>query len=135
METAEIVNAVVSEYRLRYDNAVVLSLELQGSTTGLKRFLMRNHFKADRPEASRPYVSAFTLAVAYFVGGFIPLTPYLIVPRNEVLLGLWWSIGIMVVVLLVFGYVKTCVIRGWRGRKNRIAGVVGGFQMLGIGTL
>ena len=41
----------------------------------------------------------------------------------------------MALVLLVFGYVKTCVVRGWQGRDNRIAGIIGGFQMLAIGAV
>jgi vacuolar iron transporter family protein len=113
----------------------MLNLRLHESVVGLKGFLMRHHFEAAQPETSRPYISALTLGLAYFVGGFIPLIPYLIVARDEVLLGLWWSIGVMVVVLLVFGYVKTCVVRGWQGRENRIAGIIGGLQMLAIGTI
>jgi VIT1/CCC1 family predicted Fe2+/Mn2+ transporter len=100
-----------------------------------KEFLMQNHYQAAKPDTSRPYLSALTLGLAYFVGGFIPLIPYFLVPRQDVLAGLWWSIGLMGLVLMVFGYVKTGVVRGWSGRENYQACTGGALQMLVVGVL
>ena len=83
---------------------------------------------------SRAYKTAITLALSYFLGGLIPLIPYFIVPRNQVLTALWWSIGIMGITLLTFGYVKTCIVVGWAGKKNILAGTKGGLQMLLVGA-
>lgn len=102
---------------------------------GLETFILKHHFDAIDPGTSRPFVAGFTLGLAYFVGGFIALVPYLAVPRNEVLTGLWWSIGLMGVVLLVFGYVKTCLVRGWHGFANVLAGIRGAIQMLAVGAI
>lgn len=80
------------------------------------------------------YKTAITLALSYFLGGLVPLIPYFIVPQAAVLTALWWSSGIMGVTLLVFGYVKTCVVIGWTGRKNFLKGLKGGLQMLLVGA-
>jgi vacuolar iron transporter family protein len=96
---------------------------------------MAFHHKESRPTLSAAYKSAITLAVSYFLGGLIPLIPYFIVPRHEVLTALWWSIGVMGITLLVFGYVKTCVVLGWEGTRNVLAGAKGGLQMLLVGAL
>ena len=63
------------------------------------------------------------------------LAPYLAVPHDEVLRGLWWSIGVMAVVLCIFGYTKTCFVRGWCGRSNILAGFKGAVQMLAVGAI
>jgi VIT1/CCC1 family predicted Fe2+/Mn2+ transporter len=108
---------------------------IKSSTPMFKEFLMQNHYQAAKPDTSRPYLSALTLGLAYFVGGFIPLIPYFLVPRQDVLAGLWWSIGLMGLVLMVFGYVKTGVVRGWSGRENYQACTGGALQMLVVGVL
>jgi VIT1/CCC1 family predicted Fe2+/Mn2+ transporter len=95
---------------------------------------MTHHFDVAEPPDSRPWISALTLGVAYFSGGFIPLVPYFAVGKDEVLKGLWWSIGIMAFVLLIFGYVKTCIVRGWGGRDNVVAGLKGAIQMALVGA-
>lgn len=114
---------------------MAISKTIHKSPDALTNFLMDHHFEAAEPLDSRPYISALTLGVAYFSGGFIPLIPYFAVAKNEVLKGLWWSIGIMIIVLLVFGYTKTCVVRGWRGKDNLIAGLKGALQMCLVGAV
>ncbi len=63
----------------------------------------------------------------------MPLLPYFCVKRGEVLLALWISIGVMVVALFVFGWVKTGVVGGWRGRENVWRCVRGALQMVVVG--
>jgi hypothetical protein len=41
----------------------------------------------------------------------------------------------MGVTLFVFGYVKTCIVRGWGGRQNIRAGLMGALQMCVVGGL
>ena len=40
----------------------------------------------------------------------------------------------MAFVLLIFGYVKTGIVRGWRGKENIIAGIKGAVQMCIVGA-
>lgn len=63
------------------------------------------------------------------------MIPYFLVARDDVWAGLFWSIGVMAVVLLIFGYVKTGVIRGWTGRENYQACTGGAVQMLVVGVI
>lgn len=99
----------------------------------LVQFLM--HFQHSQPEqaASRAFTCALTIALGYFLGGFTPLLPYFFVAQNEVILALWWSLGVMGVSLFAFGYGKTCFVCGWRGRQNTWKGTKGGLQMMIVG--
>jgi VIT1/CCC1 family predicted Fe2+/Mn2+ transporter len=94
---------------------------------------MTFHHKHSKPDCNQAYTSAITLALGYFIGGFIPLIPYFCV--DQVLVALYYSIGVMAITLLVFGYIKTCIVRGWAGRENTVAGVKGGLQMCLVGGL
>ncbi len=110
-------------------------LDLSGTPSKLRSFLMIFHHNLLVPASNRAIISAITLALGYFTGGFIPLLPYLCVRRGDVLLALYWSIGIMAVTLFAFGYLKTGIVRGWRGRENIIAAFKGGVQMVIVGTI
>ncbi|GAB7344868.1 hypothetical protein MBLNU457_3312t1 [Dothideomycetes sp. NU457] len=98
-------------------------------------FLMHFQHNLPEPESSRAITCALTIACGYFLGGFIPLVPYFLVPRTEVVLALEWSLGVMALALFVFGYGKTCFVTGFRGRANVCAGVKGGVQMMVVGGL
>jgi VIT1/CCC1 family predicted Fe2+/Mn2+ transporter len=132
--TTELVKIHYRQYRLGEENSSAISKSLHDSPEALISFLMTHHFNAAEPPDSRPWISAITLAVAYFIGGFIPLIPYFAVAKKDVFRGLWWSIGVMAFVLLLFGYVKTGIVRGWRGAENINAGAKGAMQMLLVGA-
>jgi hypothetical protein len=51
-----------------------------------------------------------------------------------VLIALYCSVAVMAITLLVFGYIKTAVVRGWSGKDNILAGVKGGIQMVVVGA-
>lgn len=99
------------------------------------QFLM--HFQHAQPEqeASRAITCALTIACGYFLGGFIPLLPYFFVGKEQVMVALWWSLGVMAASLFGFGYGKTCFVSGWRGSKNVWDGTKGGLQMMIVGGL
>lgn len=108
-----------------------LTRHLAGSPR-LVDFVMRFQHCEEEPASSRALTSAITIALAYFLGGLMPLIPYFCV--DEVYQGLYISIGVMVLALFVFGYVKTCVVVGWDGGKNIRAGCFGGVQMVVVGS-
>ncbi|KAI9827520.1 MAG: hypothetical protein M1832_004870 [Thelocarpon impressellum] len=101
----------------------------------LVSFLVLFYHKTSRPDASRAYVSGATIGCAYFLGGFVPLVPYFFVGNHSINAALWWSCIVMAVALFSFGYVKTCVICGWRGRPKVLKGIRGALEMLFIGGL
>ena len=136
MEVEGILHAHFTQLGLDDELARSISSRMMTNANGsLEPFLLKHHFEAFDPGSSRPYVSCFTLGLAYFLGGFVALAPYLAVPPNKVLTGLWWSIGVMAVVLCIFGYSKTCLVRGWSGRSNVLAGFRGAVQMLAVGAI
>lgn len=134
VRTSAMVHEIFQAYELPPSTIASIVTNLQSSPERLLSFLMAFHHKESLPTLSRAYKCAITLAISYFLGGLIPLIPYFIVPRNEVMTALWWSIGIMGITLLLFGYVKTCLVLGWTGRSNLFAGAKGGLQMLLVGA-
>jgi VIT1/CCC1 family predicted Fe2+/Mn2+ transporter len=96
-------------------------------------FVMQFQHCAAPPESSRALTSAITIALGYFLGGLLPLIGYFCVGEHDLLTGLYISIGVMAFALFVFGYVKTGVVIGWRGRENGRQALIGGFQMMFVG--
>jgi VIT1/CCC1 family predicted Fe2+/Mn2+ transporter len=96
-------------------------------------FVMKFQHCEEEPASSRAVTSAITIALAYFLGGLLPLIPYFCVGQSQVYEGLYISIGVMVIALFVFGYVKTSVVVGWHGGKNIRSGCYGGIQMVVVG--
>jgi VIT1/CCC1 family predicted Fe2+/Mn2+ transporter len=67
-------------------------------------FMMRFELGLEEPNPRRALTSALTIAGAYIAGGFIPLAPYMLMTsQRQALLA---SIGVTLVALFVFGYVK-----------------------------
>src|SRR2546422_2423775 len=67
-------------------------------------FMMRFELGLEKPDPKRAMTSAFTIGGAYIAGGFIPLAPYIIAGRP--LTALLFSIGVTLLALLIFGFVK-----------------------------
>ncbi|KAF7512539.1 hypothetical protein GJ744_000800 [Endocarpon pusillum] len=133
-QTSALVYDIFHAYDLSPSTITSMEKKLQSSPEQLLAFLMDFHHKESFPTLGRAYKTAATLAISYFLGGLIPLIPYFIVARTEVMTALWWSIGVMGITLLVFGYSKTCIVVGWSGWKNVLAGTKGGLQMLLVGA-
>jgi VIT1/CCC1 family predicted Fe2+/Mn2+ transporter len=67
-------------------------------------FMMRFELGLEKPEESRAYKSAGTIAASYVAGGCIPLAPYLFIHSAHAALAV--SASVTAVALAVFGYVK-----------------------------
>ena len=67
-------------------------------------FMMRFELGLEKPEPARAWKSALTIALAYVVGGVIPLSAYLVF--TEAHRALWVSVGVTLVALGVFGGIK-----------------------------
>ncbi|ROV92127.1 hypothetical protein VSDG_07506 [Cytospora chrysosperma] len=92
------------------------------------RFMMDFELRLPEPDTSAAWVSAATMGLSYFVGGLIPMIPYFLMETAQ--RALFVSIGITVVILLVFGYIKT-----WVTIHNKRAGLWGALHTLLIGAL
>src|SRR4051794_3406538 len=67
-------------------------------------FMMRFELGLEEPDPKRAPRSAATIAASYVAGGFIPLLPYMLVHSAKG--ALWFSAGITLVALGVFGAIK-----------------------------
>jgi VIT1/CCC1 family predicted Fe2+/Mn2+ transporter len=69
------------------------------------KFMMRFELGLEPPAAGRAVRSALTIAAAYAVGGFIPLSAYLLVRDSRRALRL--SVAVTLLSLLTFGGIKS----------------------------
>ena len=88
-------------------------------------FMMRFELGFEEPDPKRARNSAATIAVSYVVGGLVPLAPYIAI--DELYRALTLSVGVTLVALFVFGYVK--------GKMTGISPLRGGVQTVTIGGL
>jgi VIT1/CCC1 family predicted Fe2+/Mn2+ transporter len=105
------------------------------SRPNLVDFVMKFHHCEEEPASSRALTSAITIAVAYFLGGLLPLIPYFCIGDEQVYLGLYISIGVMVVALFGFGYVKEGAVIGFGGGRNIRMCCFSGVQMVVVGSI
>lgn len=75
----------------------------------LMSFLLRFHHSLQSSSSSRsPYTSALTIALGYFLGGFLPLIPYFF--ASSIGVAFWWSVAVMTAALFAFGAGKTGIL-------------------------
>lgn len=126
------ITEIFEPYELPSELITQLSNHLSASPM-LPSFLMNFHHTLPEPSDSRAVICALTIALGYFVGGFVPLLPYFFVGPHDAFLALRWSIATMAIALFLFGYGKTCFVSGWSGRRNIRKGFIGGLQMVLVG--
>src|SRR5580692_2756724 len=88
-------------------------------------FMMRFELGFEEPDPKRARNSAVTIAASYVLGGLVPLAPYVVM--TELYRALSVSIGVTLIALFIFGYVK--------GRLTGISPLRGGLQTVTIGGL
>ncbi len=67
-------------------------------------FMLRFELGLEKPDPGRARTSALVIGSAYVAGGFIPLMPYMLAASATAALP--WSVGVTLVALAVFGFVK-----------------------------
>jgi vacuolar iron transporter family protein len=68
-------------------------------------FMMKLELKLEKPEKDRAAVSAGTIAISYLVGGFIPLSPYILISDNHT--AFIFSCIVTILALIIFGFFKS----------------------------
>jgi vacuolar iron transporter family protein len=102
-EKAEVGEIFVS-YGLTTEESIPVVEALSKRPDAWVDFMMRFELGLEEPDPKRALTSAITIALSYIVGGMIPLSPYLIFPKAQTALQV--SVGITLLALLIFGYVK-----------------------------
>ncbi|CAO1634190.1 unnamed protein product [Parajaminaea phylloscopi] len=110
--------------------AMVTSAREEDQDQGLTPFILRVGEGLEPISASRAWQSAVTIGLSYFLGGLLPLFPYIFF--KTVSEALFCSVAVTAVTLLVFGVVKqrcTGGAAGWKGYAY------GAFSTLTVGGL
>lgn len=102
-EIAEVEN-VFRSYGLSDEESARTAQSLSTRPTAWVDFMMRFELGLEAPDPKRALTSALTIAGSYIAGGFIPLSPYIVLARAHDALIV--SVVVTLLALLVFGYVK-----------------------------
>jgi len=124
-EEEEEVARVFREYGLPAEDVSRIVTAIASDRDRWVDFMMRFELGLAAPDPGRARRSAFTIAISYIIGGLVPLSPYMFVPR--VLGALEISVAVTLIALFFFGYFK--------GRFTGIEPLRGGMQTVLIGGL
>jgi vacuolar iron transporter family protein len=102
-EVAE-VKRVFQNYGLPAQESLQVAESLSKHPDAWVDFMMRFELGLEEPDPKRAVTSASTIAGAYVVGGFIPLSPYVVLANAH--RGLIFSAVITLAALGVFGFIK-----------------------------
>jgi len=67
-------------------------------------FMMRFELGLETPDPKRARISALTIGLSYIVGGFIPLSSYILIPN--LITALLVSVIVTLIALFLFGFIK-----------------------------
>jgi vacuolar iron transporter family protein len=102
-EIAE-VKEVFAEYGLTETEIAPIIAAFEKNHTVWVDFMMRFELGLEKPDPKRALQSAFFIAMAYIVGGLVPLFPYMLVPDKSRALII--SASVTLIALAIFGFVK-----------------------------
>jgi len=99
---------VLHSYGLTYDESQPIVEALAKHPKKWVDFMMRFELGLEKPDPKRAMVSALTIAASYIAGGLIPLAPYILALylKAEVASALFYSVGLTLLALFVFGFIK-----------------------------
>ena len=84
-----------------------VALQISNDKDRWANFMMKLELEMQKPAKNRAAKSAGTIALSYLVGGFIPLSPYIIISDNKT--GFYISCIVTCLALIIFGYLKSKV--------------------------
>ncbi len=118
------VHEILESYGLQPEEATPIVTALSQRPDQYVDFMMRFELGLEKPEPGRAWRSAVTIAASYIAGGFIPLSPYMILARPGPAFIV--SVVVTLVALGVFGFIKGHVtgMRALRSASQTV--VIGG---------
>ncbi len=103
-EEAREVADVFQNYGLSSEEAQPVVTALRQRPNDWIDFMMRFELGLEKPEPQRARNSALTIALSYVAGGFIPLSPYMLLSSAQT--AFFWSVAVTLTALAVFGFIK-----------------------------
>ena len=122
---AEEIAEVFRQYGLTEQHYGGVIEGLKANPRAWRDFMMRFELGLQKPDPNRAGRSALTIGCSYILGGLVPLAPYMAINSASAALPL--SIGVTLLALAVFGYVK--------GRYTGAVPLKSAFQTASIGGL
>jgi len=98
---------IMEEYGLDHERVRPIVEGLMANKDMWVKFMMDFELRLEKPKTSRAWISALSMGLSYFLGGLVPMIPYF--AFHNINHALFTSIGVTVIILLVFGYVKAIV--------------------------
>lgn len=98
------VSKIFAEYGLTGDTLKKATAALTEDRQRWVNFMMRFELGLEEPASGRALWSALTIGGSYFLGGLIPLVPYILV--SNLGQALWISAGATLATLFIFGAAK-----------------------------
>jgi len=95
---------ILENYGLTREESTPIVESLAARPKDFADFMMRFELGLEKPNPKRALQSGLTIGGAYAFGGLIPLFPYILM--SEAHQALLWSVGVTVIALFVFGYIK-----------------------------
>ncbi len=95
---------ILQNYGLTREESTPIVESLATRPKDFADFMMRFELGLEKPNPKRALTSGATIGGAYIFGGLIPLMPYILMAEAHD--ALRWSVGITVIALFIFGYVK-----------------------------
>ena len=102
---ADEVRDIFRGYGLTAEETATVVQSLRARPNDWVTFMMRFELGLEAPDPARAWRSALTIAVAYVVGGLVPLSAYLLMADAHRALRL--SVAVTLVALAIFGAVKS----------------------------
>jgi VIT1/CCC1 family predicted Fe2+/Mn2+ transporter len=102
-EAAEVADVLMT-YGMTADETTPVVDAMRKRPAAWVDFMMRFELGLEKPDPKRALLSALTIAGAYIAGGFIPLGPYILLPKTS--MALVASVAITLLALAMFGYMK-----------------------------
>ncbi|CAA0811515.1 Vacuolar iron transporter 1 [Striga hermonthica] len=102
-EAAEVAE-ILSQYGVEPHEYAPVVNALRKNPKAWVDFMMKFELGLERPDPRRALESALTIAIAYIVGGLVPLLPYMFISNaTQAVLA---SVVLTLIALLIFGYAK-----------------------------
>lgn len=128
VEKAEIekreVADVLKQYGLNEEECAPIVKALSERPKAWVDFMMRFELGLEEPDPARAVASARNIALAYVAGGIIPLAPYMF--THDTHTALFISIGVTIVALGIFGFIKGHFTGTTRSRSAGQTMLIGG---------
>ncbi|KAJ1967117.1 Protein ccc1 [Dispira parvispora] len=102
-EEQEVVD-IFAPYGLTREDLSPMLIRLRSDPDKFVDFMMKFELCLEKPSEYRSLVSGITIGISYFVGGIVPLIPYMIFPAARTALTV--SVAVTLLALMLFGIVK-----------------------------